>query len=139
RHGIVVCFNFFAFLPPAHGGDNPYLDPRSLERQETLLRTVASRFRGSSWVHWDLINEPSYAPREKLWSTRPIGDEHERTAWRAWLGKRHGTDEGKLRALFREPGDDVLAVPRDGDFAQVAMQAGRRPRRARDFRQFTEE
>jgi hypothetical protein len=139
RHGIVVCFNFFAFLPPAHGGTHPYLDPKALERQETLLRSVASRFKGSSWVHWDLINEPSYAPRSKLWSTRAIGDEHEKKAWREWVKKRHGTDEGKLRALWREPADDVLAVPRDADFGQVAMQIDKRPRRARDFREFTEE
>jgi hypothetical protein len=90
-------------------------------------------------VHWDLINEPSYSPRSKLWSTRAIGDEHERRAWREWVKKRHGESEGKLRALWREPADDVLAVPKDADFAQAAMQIDRRPRRARDFREFTEE
>lgn len=143
RHGIVVCFNFFAFLPPAHGGTHPYLDPKSLERQQTLLWAVASRFRGSGWVHWDLINEPSYAPRPKLWSTRAIGDAHEQRAWREWVKKRHGAgpgeNEGKLRALWREPAGDVLAVPSDADFAQVAMQIDKRPRRARDFREFAEE
>lgn len=139
RHGIVVCFNFFAFLPPSHGDTHPYLGPKALERQESLLRAVASRFKGSSWVHWDLINEPSYAPRSKLWSTRAIGDDYEKKAWREWVQKRHGLDEGKLRALWREPADDVLAVPKDADFAQVAMQIDKRPRRARDFREFTEE
>ena len=27
KNGILVCFNFFAFLPPAYGDANPYLGP----------------------------------------------------------------------------------------------------------------
>lgn len=139
RHGIVVCFTFFAFLPPAYGAANPYLDPRALERQETLVRAFASRVAGSGWVHWDLINEPSYARPEDLWSTRPIGDPAEADAWRRWVEERHGLDEAKLRALWREPGPDVLAPPRAEDFQQAAMQIRRRPRRARDFRELVED
>jgi hypothetical protein len=139
RHGIVVCFDFFAFLPPAYGAANPYLDPHALERQEAMLRAFAGRVKGSGWVHWDLINEPSYAPPSKLWSTRAIGDAHERRAWTEWVKKRHGLDEGKLRALWREPGDDVLAVPGEGDWSQTAMQAWHRPRKTRDFRELTED
>jgi hypothetical protein len=139
RHGIVVCFDFFAFLPPTFGGEHPYLDPRSLARQEALLEAVARRFPASPWVHWDLINEPSYAPPAKLWTTRASGDAHERAAWASWVKKRHGEGEAKLRAIWREPGDDVLAPPRDEDFVQAAVQVTRRPRKARDFREFTEE
>ena len=77
KNGILVCFNFFAFLPPAYGDTNPYLGPRALEGQRALLTMVARRYRGVGWVHWDLINEPSYAPPEGVWSNLPIGDEHE--------------------------------------------------------------
>lgn len=139
RHGIVVCFNFFAFLPPSYGGTNPYLDPRSIAGQKALVTAFARRFAGVGFVHWDLINEPSYAPPEKLWSTRPIGDAHEAAAWRAWLEQRHGTSEGHLRALFRAPTGDVYALPRDEDFKQAAVQIDRRSRRARDFRELAED
>jgi hypothetical protein len=139
RHDIVVCFDFFAFLPPAYGGSNPYLDPKSLEGQKAFVSAFARRFAGVGWIHWDLINEPSYAPRAKLWQTRPIGDPHEAAAWRAWVAKRHGTNEAKLRAIWNEPGPDVWAVPRDEDFVQTAMQIDRRPRKARDFRELAEE
>lgn len=139
KHGIVVCFNLFAFLPLPFTGDNPYLDPRSLEGQREMLTAFASRYRGVSWIHWDLINEPSYAPRKDLWSTRAIGDEHERRAWRAWVKGRHGDDLGKIRALWRDPADDVLAVPKPEDFEQKFVQVTRRPRKARDFQEFKEE
>jgi len=139
RHGILVCFNLFAFLPPSYGGTNPYLDPKSLEGQRALVTTIARRFRDVSWIHWDLINEPSYAPRAKLWSTRPFGDVHEAAAWKAWVEKRHGPSEGKLRAIWGVPEGDVYAVPRDDDFVQAAVEVDRRPRKARDFREFTED
>ena len=74
RHGIVVNYTFFAFRPQSFGADNPYLDPRAIEGQRELLTMVASRFRDVGWVHWDLINEPSYAPASALWSNTPIGD-----------------------------------------------------------------
>ena len=77
KNGILVCFNFFAFLPPSYGDTNPYLGPRALEGQRALLSIVASRYRGVGWVHWDLINEPSYAPPEGVWRNLPIRDEHE--------------------------------------------------------------
>ena len=37
KHGILVCFNFFAFIPPSYGDTNPYLGPRALEGQRALL------------------------------------------------------------------------------------------------------
>ena len=37
KNGILVCFNFFAFLPPSYGDTNPYLGPRALEGQRALL------------------------------------------------------------------------------------------------------
>ena len=131
--------NLFAFLPPAFTGDNPYLDPRAIEGQRELLTLFATRYRGNRWIHWDLINEPSYAPRAALWSTRAIGDEHEKRAWASWVKKRHGDDPTKLRALWHEPSGDPLSVPRPEDFTQAFVQVARRPRKVRDFQEFAQE
>lgn len=140
KHDIVVCFNLFAFLPPSFGGTNAYLDRRSIAGQETMVKALAKRFANVSWIHWDLINEPSYAPLSKLWRTRPIGDESEKAAWRSWVAARHpNMSQGELRALWRVPEGDVLAVPRDDDFTMAAVQIDRRPRKARDFRELTED
>ncbi|MBX3233456.1 MAG: hypothetical protein KIT84_37795 [Labilithrix sp.] len=139
-HGIVVCFNLFAFLPPAYDGANPYLDPRSLEGQRALVSSIARRFAGVSWVHWDLINEPSYAPPAKLWRTRPIGDTHEAKAWHEWVDARHGRPSvAALQALWGDATATPLALPTDDDFEVGAMQVGRHPRKARDFRELTED
>jgi hypothetical protein len=139
KHGVVVCFNLFAFLPPSFGGDNPYLDPRSVAAQKAFVTSIARRFRDVPWIHWDLINEPSYAPLPMLWRTRPVGDAHEAALWRTWVRDRHGDGVGRLRALWRVPEDDVFTLPRDEDFGQAAVQIDRRPRRARDFREFAED
>jgi hypothetical protein len=133
RHDIVVCFNFFAFLPP-WGFDHPYLDPRALAAQKKFVSAFAARFAKSPWIHWDLINEPSYAPRAKLWQTRAIGGPLEREAFRAWATKRHG--ETDLRSLWHDPGD-VLGPPED--FDQTAVMIHKRPRKTRDFRELVEE
>jgi hypothetical protein len=139
RHGIVVCFNFFAFLPPAFTGDNPYLDPRAIEGQREMLTLFATRYRNNGWIHWDLINEPSYAPRAALWRTRAIGDEHEKRAWASWVRARHGDDPVKLRAIWHEPSGEPMSVPRPEDFAQAFVQVARRPRKVRDFQEFAQE
>lgn len=139
KHGIVVCFNLFAFLPPDFGGDNPYLDPKALDGQKALVTALARRFSGVPWVHWDLINEPSYAPRSKLWRTRPIGDAHEAAAWKEWLEARHpGMKPWALASLWNDASDQPLAIPTDQDFERDPVQAGRHPRKARDFRELTE-
>lgn len=141
KHGIVVGFNLFAFLPPAFGGENPYLDPKSLDGQKALVTAFARRFAGVPWVHWDLINEPSYAPRPKLWSTRPIGDRFELAAWKEWLGKNHPghRTEGSLASLWSDASVNPLAVPTEDDFTRDPVQVGRHPRKARDFRELTED
>lgn len=139
RHGIVVCFDFFAFLPPAFTGDNPYLDPRAVEGQREMLTLFATRYRGNGWIHWDLINEPSYAPRAALWSTRAIGDDHEKRAWASWVRARHGDDPTRLRALWHDPSSDPMSVPKAEDFTQAFVQVARRPRKVRDFQEFTQD
>jgi hypothetical protein len=137
RHGIPVCFNFFAFLPPAFSAANPYLDPRALEGQRELLTLFASRYRGVSWIHWDLINEPSYAPPAALWSTRPIRDAHERRAFTDWSKARHGDDLFVLREHWRDIDDDLFAAPRDQDLSASFLREGRLVRKGRDFQEFT--
>lgn len=127
RHGILVNFTFYAFLPAMHGGTNPYLDPQSLEGQRMFLTGVAERFRGVNWIHYDLINEPSYAPPTGLWSNRPIRDKHEQAAWLLWVRQRYGTDITRLRTLWQDRTDDPKSVPRDGDHQ----------RKWRDFVEFT--
>ena len=138
KHGILVCFNFFAFLPPSYGDTNPYLGPRALEGQRALLAMTARRYRGVSWVHWDLINEPSYAPPEGVWKNLPIGDEHEARAWREWVVAKHGDDPLVLRDLWRDRGEGLLGVPRADEIGYNFLREGRRPRKVRTFFEFTQ-
>ena len=139
KHRIFVNFTFYAFLPLAHGGSNPYLDPRSLAGQRRLLSAVASRYRGVGWIHYDLINEPSYAPPTGLWSNRPIGDAHERDAWLAWIRLRHGDDEAALRNRWQDHSDDLLGLPREDELWYKPLREEARPRKVRDFIEFTNE
>jgi hypothetical protein len=137
RHGIVLCFNFFAFLPPAFGGTNPYLDPRALEGQKAFLTAVARRYRDVPWIHYDLINEPSYAPPEALWQNRPILDDHEKRAWTEWVRARHGDDPLALRDLWRDSSSEILSLPKPDELSYAMVREHRRPRKALDFAHFT--
>jgi hypothetical protein len=139
RHRIVVCFTFFAFQPPAYGGTNPFLDERSLEGQRAFLTLVASRYRGVPWVHWDLINEPSYSPADQLWTNRPVRDGYERRAWAEFLRKRHGDDAEDLRDAYRMTGDGADDLPSGGDFGWQAIRESRVYRRVHDFNAFSQE
>ncbi len=138
RHGIYVCFNLFAFQPPMFGGANPFLDPRALEGQKTLLTLIARRYRDCGWVHYDLINEPSYSPADQLWNNRPIGDEFEKREWRSWLTKAYGgLDESRLRLAWDDASSDVLGLPKVEELAYTPWREGKRPRKALDFVRFT--
>ena len=139
RHGIGVCFNFFAFIPPAFGGTNPYLDPRSIEGQRAFVTAFASRYRGVGWVHWDLINEPSYARPQDTWKNRAIGDAYERAAWTAWVKAKHGDDPASIADLWRDAGGDLFDLPRGDEMDHSFLREGRRPRKARDFGEFSQD
>jgi hypothetical protein len=139
KHGIVVNFTFFAFLPPSYGGSNPYLDPRSLEGQKQFLTAVAQRYRGVNWIHYDLINEPSYAPPSGLWSNRPIRDDWERKAWREWVREHHGEDVGQLRDRWQDRSWDVFGLPWDHEIWYSQIREDRRSRKVRDFTVFSNE
>ncbi|GLH73824.1 hypothetical protein GETHLI_23260 [Geothrix limicola] len=139
KHRMPLCFTFFAFLPPAFGGENPYLDSRALEGQKRLLALVASRYRGCPWVHYDLINEPSCAPADALWTNRPNLDRFEFSAWRIWVEAHLGTDPSLLRDLWLDGSEEVLGLPRVEELSQANFKEGKRPRKVRDFRIFTQE
>jgi len=139
KHNIVVCFNFFAFVPQLFSGQNAFLDPRSIEGQRELLTLVASRYQGVGWIHWDLINEPSYAPRQWVWNTRPIRDPAELAAWKQWVLAHHGKDESVVRERWRDIEDDLFASPRDEEFAYTQIREGHRPRKVRDFMEYTQD
>jgi len=139
RHGIVVNFTFFAFLPPAFGGTNPYLDPRAIEGQREFLTAVARRYRGVGWIHYDLINEPSYAPPEGLWTNQPIRDPHEERAWAQWVRARHGDDPARLRNRWQDREKDLLELPRSDELHYTLIREHRRPRKLRDFVLFSQD
>ncbi|MGH9457371.1 MAG: hypothetical protein ACRD2J_06990 [Thermoanaerobaculia bacterium] len=139
KHGIVVNFTFYAFRPSAYGGTNPYLDPRALDGQRELLSAFASRYRGVGWIHWDLINEPSYAPAEHLWTNRPMRDAWEKRAWREFVMERHGDDPDVLRNLWRDASGDPFELPWDHELDGGAIREDRRPRKVRDFVVFSNE
>ncbi|MDR2697429.1 MAG: glycoside hydrolase family 5 protein [Holophagales bacterium] len=138
NNAIHVCFTFFAFLPSAVVGDNPYLHPRALESQNAFLTLIASRYKGSPWVHYDLINEPSYSTPAQLWSNRPIGDVLEREVWREYLTKRYGDNPTVIADIFRD-GGDPFTLPTARDFSYAALRQGRTPRKAAEFYRFTNE
>jgi Cellulase (glycosyl hydrolase family 5) len=120
RHGIPVVFTCFAFLPESWGGENPYLDPASVEAQRAFVTALARRYRGMRDLVWDLINEPSFCNKDHLWSCRPNYDRFERAAWAAWLRGRGvpGADLPPLEA-FADGGPENPLVVEYRLFAQA--------------------
>lgn len=156
KHGIAVVFTFFAFLPEAFGGENPYLDPRAVEGQRAYLSAVASRFAGAKEIMWDLINEPSFSSAEHLWHCRPNGDKHEEKAFLEWLEQRYGPPDrpprtttptsaptqewdGGVRARWRLTPDEPLGLPIKEDFADRHVFEKARPYRAADYVLFAQD
>ncbi len=143
RYDIPVIFTLFAFLPESWGGENPYLDPRSLDAQRTFVGTLAGRYSGVSDLVWDLINEPSFSSPTHLWETRPNGDRFEAEAWEGFLRTRYGRDGRDFRAAalraWGAPPDDDLTVPALDDFADRTLTGSRLPRKAADFNRFAQD
>jgi len=146
RHDIPVVFTFFAFLPEAFGGENPYLDPRAVNAQRAFLATVATRFADARHIIWDLINEPSFSSPDHLWKCRPNGDDHEQRAFRNWLEQRFqplagapGTWEDVVRARWRIAPDVEIDLPQFEDFAGAHVFEHRRPYRAMDYIHFAQD
>jgi len=146
RHGIPVLFTFFAFMPPAYGGNSPYFDPRSLDGQRAYVGGVARRFANAKEMLWDLINEPSIASPAHVWSTRPNGDSAEAAAFTGWLRTAYpGTLSADtawkvaVRRRWRLRSDEPIGVPTEADFADVNIFADRHPYRARDYIRFSQD
>ncbi|MFH1008842.1 MAG: alpha-amylase family protein [Candidatus Latescibacterota bacterium] len=140
---IPVIFTFFAFLPETWEGDHPYLDPRSLAAQKEFLRAIVSRYKRVTGLIWDLINEPSFSTRNKLWSTRPTQGAHERTAWRKWLEDRYQKVDRLHEAWRMTPADfddfSDVPLPEERDFGDDSMYQDRIPLRVGDYRLFTQD
>ncbi|MCX8010686.1 MAG: cellulase family glycosylhydrolase, partial [Ignavibacteria bacterium] len=139
KHKILVCFTFFAFTPPAFGGINPYLDPRAIEGQKALIALIVKRYKNIGWIHYDLINEPSYSPPNALWQNRPIYDAYEQSYWIEFLKKRHNNDLVSLKDKWRLNSNDVFSLPNLDDLSYRYIREHRNPRKALDFNLFTNE
>ncbi len=138
-HHIVICFNLFAFLPPANGGVNPYLDPKSLEWQNAFATMIASRYKGIGWINYDLINEPSYAPPDKIWQEVPIGDKFEKAAWKKWVLNTHRDDMDQILDDWRQASRDTFSLPTDADLTYSMIRGDRLPRKGLDFNMFAQD
>jgi hypothetical protein len=139
RHGLPVQFNFFAFLPDALGGENAYLDPNAVHREQTLVSSVVARFHDVPFLAWDLINEPSFS--KHLWQMRPNGDAIELAKWNEWLNRRY-PDRAALAAAWNLPLDQVqgtLPLPTDVEFQQRSMYDGPNSLKLYDYFLFAQE
>ncbi len=138
RYDIPVIFTFFAFLPEAWGGVNPYLDPTAVVAQKALVAAFARRFAGVNDLLWDFINEPSFSSPARVWSTRPNYDAYEHAAWVEWLAKQ-GVSDDEWRERWRLAPDDPLDLPALEDFEDRYIFQGTHPIRAMDYRRFAQE
>ena len=144
KYDIPVIFTFFAFLPHTWGGENAYLEPRSIKAQQQFISAFTERCRRVDDVIWDFINEPSFGSYKYIWSCRPNYDDHEKAAWQKWLRDRYpaATDEehaARLREIWRTTSDDLLELPKISDFESVNLIDERRPLKSLDFRLFAQD
>ncbi len=144
KYDIPVIFTFFAFLPETWGGENAYLDPRSVKAQQQFISAFTERCRDVDDVIWDFINEPSFCSPKYLWNCRPNYDAHERAAWKQWLRDRYpaATDEehvSRLQQLWRTTSDDLFDLPRLQDFESVHLIDDRLPLKTLDYRLFAQD
>ncbi|UCC82150.1 MAG: cellulase family glycosylhydrolase [Gemmatimonadota bacterium] len=141
RHEMPVIFTFFAFVPHAWGGENPYLDPQAVEAQKEFVSRIVERYKEMNDVIWDLINEPNCCSPARLWQTRPNYDEHETRAWEAWLRERFSIDtdeelQSTLAELWRTLPNEAVALPRLQEFGDRDIFEGLRPLKAMEYRLF---
>ena len=137
RHGLPVQWTFFAFLPDVLGGQNAYLDPEGLTRQQTLVRTVVSRFKDVPFVAWDFINEPSIS--STLWRNVPNGDPIELKKWNEWLKQKY-PDRAELAERWNASAlPDVLPLPAAAEFEPRGMYTGKNSLKLYDFGLFSQD
>jgi len=139
KYGLPVQFNVFAFLPEVLGGQNPYLDPAAVRRQQTLVGALAARFHDVPFLAWDLINEPSFS--QYLWRTRANGDPVELEKWNQWLRRRY-PDSAALAAAWNIPRSKVegtISVPSAQEFENRSMYSGANSSKVYDYYIFAQE
>ncbi len=141
---IPIIFTFFAFLPDAWGGENPYLDPRAVAAQQSFVGAFARRYSGVHGLIWDLINEPSFSSASQLWRCRPNYDRFELAAWQEWLRSRlPGMDDAtRLRLLadrWRSDSGESASLPALTDFDDGNLFSDRQPLKALDYRLFAQQ
>jgi hypothetical protein len=138
RYDIPVIFTFFAFLPEAWGGENPYLDPQAVVAQSAFVAAFARRFAHVDDLLWDFINEPSFSSHAQIWKTRPNYDRFERAAWAEWLVAQ-GVSEDEWRERWRLTPNDPLDLPVLEDFEDRYIFQGTHPLRVMDYRRFAQD
>lgn len=99
KQNIQLIFTFFSFFPPLFEGENPWLDPRSVEAQQDFVSLLARRYARVELLSWDLINEPSFGDPAKIFALRPLPqyDRFEIAAFQRWLAERYTLSELQLR------------------------------------------
>jgi hypothetical protein len=138
RQEMPVIMTLFAFLPETWGGLHPYIDPKAVGAQCAFASALAKGVADAPHLLWDLINEPSVAPREQLWSCRPSGDSGEAEAWREWLTSQ-GLSDDEWRERWRLTPSAPLALPRGKDFVDRHAWDDASPLRCMDFVRFSQE
>jgi len=139
KNNLPVQFNFFAFLPDVLGGTNPYLDPETVNKQQTLISAIVARFHEVPWLAWDLINEPSISKR--LWTMRPNEDAIETQKWNEWLSKRY-PDRAALAAAWNSPVASVegtVPLPQELEFSSRGMYVGQNSLKVHDYMLFAQD
>jgi len=143
KYDIPVIFTFFAFLPETWGGENAYLDPRSVKAQQQFISAFTERCRRVDDLLWDFINEPSFCSPKYLWNCRPNYDAHEQSAWKQWLKDRYpaANDEERLSKLQERwrSSDESLELPKLQDFESVNLIDDRLPLKTLDYRLFAQD
>lgn len=144
KHDIPLIFTLFAFVPEQWGGENPYLDPRSVNAQKEFVSALALRFRMVNDLFWDLINEPSFCNPKQLWTCRPNYDRFEEAAWGDWLKTRVKADDDSGKSIqiqqnHRATADEPASLPTPQDFSDLNIFDDHRPIKAVDYRLFAQE
>ncbi|WP_059105572.1 alpha-amylase family protein [Shouchella shacheensis] len=141
QYDIDLCFNFFGFTPETWEGNNPYLDPRSLEAQKRFIAAIVSRYKGATHIHWDLINEPSMFDPERIFKgPRSAQDPFERAAFQEWVKKKYSSIRDVQEAWNYTPDelpDFASIVPPEPEEIGFDIQDMRSPKKSLPWMDYT--
>ncbi|MDI6828229.1 MAG: hypothetical protein QME62_07090, partial [Armatimonadota bacterium] len=138
KYEIPVIFTLFAFAPEAFEGENPYLDPRSLQGQREFVSAFAKRLAPFNNLIWDLINEPSIPGHGRFWRSRPNHDKWEEQAWYEWITERH-SDKDDLLEKWRLTPNGSIDLPSLDDFEDKFVYGGEGHLKVLDYRLFAQD